>query len=155
MQFDRETDWMNIIAKFHNFGRLLKIRFKRGDILSNGCLFARLGDKTTLPSVRSNSCTRRPLTDTNFSFRRVPISFAKMRASHSQFIVVFPENTHSNLTTTEFLTFPIYYKLHNAQWIEEIQCVQNIVIFFLMCEFNVTVKLYRAACRLMLIHISS
>ena len=33
MQFDRETNLMNIIAKFHNFGRLLKIRFKRRDSL--------------------------------------------------------------------------------------------------------------------------
>jgi len=33
MQFDRETDLMNIIAKFHNFGRILQLGFKRRDSL--------------------------------------------------------------------------------------------------------------------------
>ena len=33
MQFDRETDCLNIIAKLHNFGRFSKIRFKQRDSL--------------------------------------------------------------------------------------------------------------------------
>ena len=90
-----------------------------------------------------------------FSSRKVPITIANMRVSHSEFISVFPENIHSYVTTTNLLTLPIYYKLQNAQWIEEIQYAQNILVFFLMCDLKVTVKLYRAACRLMPTHISS
>jgi len=97
-----------------------------------------------------NSCTRLPLVDTKFSFQKVPISFANIRVSHSEFIVVFPENTLSYVTTTAFLTLPIYNKPENAEGIEE-----NILVFFLMCELNITVKFYSMACSLMLTHISS
>ena len=50
---DRETDLLNITAKFHNFGKLLQILFKCTDNLWNSCLFTRRGAKNTLLSVGS------------------------------------------------------------------------------------------------------
>jgi len=146
---------MNIVAKFHNFGRLLKIRFKRSDILWNCCLFPRRGAKTTLPSVRSKQLNTPCIgwheifisESPNFYCQHESQSFRIYCSISWQFSLLL--HYHWLYDTTNF------YKLQNAQWIEEIQCAQNILVFFLMCELNVTVKLYRAACRLMLTHISS
>ena len=68
-----------------------------------------------------------------------------MTAIHSEFIAALFETLHSYVTTTAFMTLPIYYKLQNAHWIAELECVQKIPVFYLMFELNGTVKLYRAA----------
>ena len=80
------------------------------------------------------------------SFGKVPIPIAKMTVSYSE--LVLTENNHSYVNNSDFLTLPIYYKLQKTQWIEELQWVQKIIGFFLKCELNVTVKLYRTACSL-------
>jgi len=61
-----------------------------------------------------NLCEFKTATDSvhwltqSFSFRKAPISLATMRASHSEFITVFFVNIHTYVTTTDFVTLPIY-----------------------------------------------
>ena len=115
--WQRETDLINISVNFHNFGTLWQLRIKCTDILYKSCLFTRRWAKTATNAVRW--LTQR------LSFRKDPISIAKMTISHSEFIAVLSENIHPYITIDKFLTLPIYYKVQNAQWIEEIQCAKK------------------------------
>jgi len=89
-----------------------------------------------------------------FPFRKAPTSIANMTVNHSKFITVFLENIH---------TSHYHWLRDTSDLLEATECTvnwkilyaQNILVFFLMCELNVTVKLYRAACRLMLKLIST
>jgi hypothetical protein len=85
--------------------------------------------------------------------RRVPISIPKMK--FIQNLLRNSERISSCVTATVIPTLPIYYKLQNAQWIEEVQCEQKNPVFFFKCELHVRAKLYRAACSIMLTHVSS
>ena len=52
------------------------------------------------------------------------------------------------VTTTAFLTLPVYYKLQNAQWSEQYSVHKINRDIHFVCELHVTVKVYRAECSL-------
>ena len=70
----------------------------------------------------------------------------RRRSVIQKFIVTLTGIIRSYITTISFQTLPIYYKLQNAQWSEELQFQQRIRLNLLMCELYVRVKLYKAAC---------
>jgi hypothetical protein len=59
-----------------------------------------------------------------------------------------PGTTSYYVTTTAFLTHSFCYKQQNAQWSDEYSVHEKNPDIHLMCELQVTVKLYRAACSL-------
>ena len=155
VQLDRETGLVNITAKLHKFGRFIRNTFQTYRYSVKFLSIYKQSSQNHITLCQGKTATHAVhWLIQRLSFREVPIPIAKMIVRHSESIAVLRENIHSYVTTTDFLTLLIY-KLQNAQWIEELQCAQKILVFFLMCELNVTVKLYTAACSLMQTHISS
>jgi hypothetical protein len=147
-QAERRTNKMKLTVANQYFSDYLKNSLEIQKCNQNYSLPGRIG-------VRSKHIYTQSTGRHTCSFIQVTTnSILKLKVNHYEFYWGFSNFVYCHVPTISFLTLSIYYKVKNTRWSDEYRVHKIDPDIHLICELHVTVKLHRAACSLMLTHIS-
>jgi hypothetical protein len=146
---DRQIEGWILWIEIQNFGTPLQMRYTSTETLRNLWPCYRQCSRYHITVYKVNTATYAVHWLTQMIWvQKVHISNTTLNSITLNFIAALSGYTSYYVITTVFLTFPIFYKLKNAQWSDEYSVYKINPDIHFMCELHVTVKLYRAACSL-------
>jgi len=140
MNGDYESNF-TVLVRHYKWAAHLQNTSKIPDLLTGS------GADITLLYVRSTQLHTRSIGwHKCFDFIKHSSQFRRRSTNILDYIKVLPGTTSCYVSTTDFLTLQIYYKLQKAQWPDEYSVRTLNRKIHLKCELRVRLKLYKPQC---------